>query len=239
MKTICYLSYGYPSIKHSLKMAEIYCEAGGDMIEVSLPAKTPWLDTEFIAERMRDALEACGDYEQYLSELSAFCKRNPNTPIVLLLYEHTIVEIGVEKMLQWCDENGVHDMIYAGMKDESVKRRLIEAGMRISCPVTHQMLDEDVDAAIHSNGFVYMEARPQKPAKPGFETLDRCIGYLRAQGITRPIYCGVGVRTPEDARYAKASGGDGVFIGSALIRLYDEPEKLRQTIAEFKAAIED
>jgi len=36
--------------------------------------------------------------------------------------------------------------------------------------------------------------------------------------------------------YARQSGGDGVFIGSALIRLYDKPDEMMQKIRDFKSA---
>ena len=39
MKIICYLSYGYPSIEYSLKMAKCDFEAGADMMECSLPTR--------------------------------------------------------------------------------------------------------------------------------------------------------------------------------------------------------
>ena len=235
MKTICYLSYGYPTIEHSLNMARVYCAAGCDMIEVSIPAKDPFLDPEYVAARMGDALAACSDYDVYLHKLEAFLCENPNIPVVLLMYEQTILEIGVEKLLEFCSRCGIGDLIYGGLRDNSVKQNLINAGMRISCPVTHQMLDEDVQSVLASNGFVYMEARPQKPPKSGFETLEQCITHLRELGVTRPIYCGVGVRSPEDVRHVRISGGDGVFIGSTLIRLYNDEAALAQIIRNFKA----
>ena len=237
MKVICYLSYGYPTIEYSLKMASCYQAAGCDMIEVSLPAKDPYLDTEFIAGRMADALAQCDDYDVYLANLARFRKENPGLPMVFVIYEDTMLEIGVDKLIGFMKENGIGDLIYAGrINHPEVKEQLIQEGIGISCPVTYLMLDEEVSAAVNSNGFVYMEGRPQNGTKEGFESLDKCIGFLREAGITRPIYCGVGIRSVEDVVYARESGGDGVFIGSALIRLYDKPDEMMQKIRDFKAA---
>ena len=86
MKVICYLSYGYPSIDYSLKMAKCYYEAGADMMECSLPARDPYIDSEFIAGRMADALSACNDYDVYLEKLGEFRTENPDFPITFLLY---------------------------------------------------------------------------------------------------------------------------------------------------------
>ena len=237
MKVICYLSYGYPSIDYSLKMAKCYYEAGADMMECSLPARDPYIDSEFIAGRMADALAACDDYDVYLEKLGAFRKENPDFPVTFLLYEHTMLEIGIDKLLSFMKQYGIENIIYAGNIDHpEVKKRLIEEGIGICCPVNHHMVEKDIEEAINTNGFTYMEARPLTGSKEGFEELAPCIQYLRERGIDRPIYCGVGIHTVDDVIYAKEAGGDGVFIGSTLIKQYDKPEEMKKTIAAFKAA---
>ena len=237
MKVICYLSYGYPSIDYSLKMAKCYYESGADMMECSLPAKDPYLDSEFIAGRMADALAACDDYDVYLEKLGQFRRENPDFRIVFLLYEDTMLEIGADKLLAFMKEYGVNDIIYAGnINHPELKQRFIDEGIGICCPVNHHMLEKDIDEALHSNGFTYMEAKPLTGSKPGYEELAPCRKHLRDAGMTRPIYCGVGIHTVEDVIYAKEAGGDGVFIGSTLIKLYDRPEEMKKTIAEFKKA---
>ena len=66
MKLICYLSNGYPSIESSKKMAEEYVDAGCDMIEIDFPARDPFLESEYLANRMQVDLEACDDYKKYM-----------------------------------------------------------------------------------------------------------------------------------------------------------------------------
>lgn len=235
MKVIGYLSYGYPSIDYSLKMARCYYEAGADMMECSLPAKDPYLDSEFIAGRMADALAQCSDYQVYLDKLEAFCRTTPELRIVLLLYEDTMLEIGVDKLIAFMKSSKINDIIYAGkINHPEVKQRLIDEGIGICCPVDHHMEEEAIQEALHTNGFTYMEARPLTGSKEGFEDLGTCIRYLRNAGITQPIYCGVGIHTVEDVQYAKDAGGDGVFVGSTLIKQYDNPEAMMDTIREFK-----
>ena len=237
MKVICYLSYGYPSIDYSLKMAKCYYEAGADMMECSLPARDPYIDSEFIAGRMADALAACDDYDVYLEKLGEFRKENPDFPVTFLLYEHTMLEIGIDKLVAFMKKYDIRNIIYAGNIDHpEVKKHLIEEGIGICCPVNHHMVEKDIEEAVHTNGFTYMEARPLTGSKEGYEELEPCIRTLRERGIDRPIYCGVGIHTVEDVIYARRAGGDGVFIGSTLIKLYDRPEEMKKTIAEFKAA---
>ena len=70
MKLICYLSNGYPSIQASLDMAQQYVAAGCDIIEVDFPGHDPYLESDFIATRMKHALEACCDYDAYMDGMA-------------------------------------------------------------------------------------------------------------------------------------------------------------------------
>ena len=62
MEIICYLSNGYPTIEASYNMAVEYADAGCRMMEVDFPSRNPYLESDYIAGRMKKALEACDDY---------------------------------------------------------------------------------------------------------------------------------------------------------------------------------
>ncbi len=240
MKIICYLSYGFPTIDESLKIAECYIESGCDMIECCLPTDDAYLDPEFLSDKMKQSLSVCSDYEVYLKKLSEFTKKHPDTRLILVIYESLIAEIGVDRLIAFMKDNGIKDLIYAGdVRRPEIRQRLIDGGIRLSSPVSHLMTEEELDGAVNSNGFVYMEGKPARGVRPGFETLERCIAELRRLGIDRPIYCGVGIHTPDDVRLVKRAKGDGVFIGSALVRQYDDKAGIARTIGEFKAAAEE
>ena len=61
MEIICYLSNGYPTIEASYNMAVEYADAGCRMMEVDFPSRNPYLESDYIAGRMKKALEACDD----------------------------------------------------------------------------------------------------------------------------------------------------------------------------------
>ena len=80
---------------------------------------------------------------------------------------------------------------------------------------------------------------PGSYIKPGFEKLETCIRYLRERKVSEPIYCGAGIKEPEDAARVKAAGGNGFFVGSSIIKLYSEPDKLAEMIRAYKDATKD
>jgi tryptophan synthase alpha chain len=231
------LSNGYPTLEESAKLAEYYVQGGCDVIEIDLPSRNPYLESDYIANRMATALRACDDYDKYMENILEIRRRLPNTKLFILSYENTVKEIGIEKFADFCNSNDMKDIIFVGLENEDIKNKLIEKGLKVSCYVQSMMLPEEVESAKASNGFVYMQAKaaPEK-INPAFPTLADCIRYLREQGIERPIYCGVGVSQPSDFKMVKDAKGDGAFVGSTILKLYDNPEKLIETIKSFKAA---
>ncbi len=235
MKLICYLSNGYPTIESSIEMAENYIQAGCDIIEVDFPSSDPYLEGEYIANRMKEALEACKDYSRYMEGIIKIKNSHPGAKFILLSYENTILEIGLERFVKFCTDNNLKDLIYVGSHNEEVKSKLIENGIKISCYVQFHMDEAEVQSARLSNGFVYMQAKPTtNNVNPEYPTLKHCIDHLKAQGIEREIYCGVGIYTPEDIQMAREAGADGVFVGSTVLKLHNDIPKMKETIALFK-----
>lgn len=233
-KLICYLSLGYPSIKESMKMADVYVESGCGMIEVDIPTENAFLDGELISTRMRMAKENCSDYSKYFEAVKEMKNKYKNTPLIVLIYEHTVEEIGVDNFINYCKENNTLDVILVGETTGEIKEKLIKNGLKISCYVTFALPDDEVDKALNSNGFVYLQAKADKEVREGCETLDKCIKYLREKGMKNPIYCGVGISTPDDMHMVSKAGGDAAFVGSALLKRQDNLDELRSFIEKLK-----
>ena len=83
MEIICYLSNGYPTIEASYKMAMEYADAGCKMMEVDFPSRNPFLESDYISERMKKALACCDDYEKYMESIVAIKNQLPDVKILL------------------------------------------------------------------------------------------------------------------------------------------------------------
>lgn len=237
MKLICYLSNGNPSLMDSLEMAEIYANSGCDIIEIDFPARDPYLEGELISGMMANALKQCDDYDKYMEELEEIKRRNNNANLILLIYESTLLEIGYNKFVDFCKRNNYLDLILVGLKDETTKNKLIKDGIKVSCYVQFNMQEAEIESAKQSNGFVYMQAKPIGcDVNPQYPTLKDCISTLREKhNIKSPIYCGVGIYAPEDIKMAREAGADGVFVGSTILKLYNDKQAVFEKIRELKA----
>lgn len=235
MEIICYLSNGFPSIESSFQMAIEYADAGSKMMEIDFPSRDPYLEGDYIAGRMAKALEACDNYDQYMESIIAVKKRLPDVKLLVLAYENTVEEIGTEKFIAFCLENDFRDILLVGLKDKKIKDQIINAGIKVSCYVQYQMLDEEIEMAKASNGFVYMQAKPTGNVNEKYPELKDCIACLREHGIERPIYCGVGVHAPEDVKMVKDAGGDAAFVGSTILKLHEDIPAMKDMIGKFAA----
>lgn len=236
MQLICYLSNGFPTIEKSAALAATYAAAGCNIIEIDLPARDPFLEGDYIAGRMAEALRLNDDYQSYMDNITRIASSHASVKIILLAYESTVKEIGTRRFIKYCADNNFLDVILVGLEGEAVKNQLITSGIRVCCYVQRRMDPVEIESARTANGFVYLQAKSTE-ANPDFPTLADCVGRLRSLGINRPIYCGVGIATPQDYLMVHDAGADGAFVGGTILKLYDQPAELASTIRAFRRAL--
>lgn len=226
-------------MEKSLEMAELYVQAGCDAIEWCLPPEDPYMDPPYIGAKLRQARNRCGDYEVYLKALAAFRKKFPQVEIILLLYQETVLELGTKRLIAYCHEHGIGTILSGNLSDETARREIMESGLEIAASVNYTMYPEEFEAVCSANGFVYVQAIPSPEdlkAGRGRGTLKTIIDKLRESGVDCPVYCGIGIRSPQDVTFIRESGGQGFFLGSTIMQYYEEPEKLTETIRAYKEA---
>ena len=226
-------------MEKSVEMAALYLDGGCDAIEWSLPPRDPYVDPPYIAEKMRLARSLCGDYEVYLEQIAKFRAAHPQAEVILLLYQETVCELTPQRLVDFCKANGIDTILSGDLRDTALKRALMEGGLKLAASMNYTMYPEELEMIRSSSGFVYMQAMPgpdDLKAGRGKETLKIAIKKIRELGIDRPVYCGVGIRRPEDISFIRDCGGQGFFLGSILMQHYDDPQKLVETIRAYKEA---
>lgn len=241
LKVICYLSFGYPTIAGSIKMAGYYIEGGCDAIEVSIPPHDPYRDSAYLQSLYKVALADCDDYDKYLDGVAEMTEKYPKTEFFFVLYHEVIMSIGAEKLAEFCEKHHITNVISGDLHDQEAIDALHRHGVKLARSVNYKMHEDDIERCIHTDGFTYMQAFPSpgQEIKPGFEELSTCIKYLRSRKVSEPIYCGAGIKNPSDAAKVKAAGGNGFFVGSSIIKLYDDPNNLVNLIREYKKVATD
>lgn len=238
MRMIGYVTGGYPSVEGSLEVARNYIRGGCDMLEISLPLENN-REAPYLSNLMKKAVAACSDYEVYLDAIHRLRGEYPDIQITILLYNEAAVKIGAERLASFCEENAIHDVNSPDLSDPEVREALVAHGIQEAGLILYEPSEKRLRHAQNTNGFLYMQAFPRdgQTLVKHLETPTELIHYIRENGITNPIYCGGGIRKPEDVRTLQDAGADGFFLGTSLLQLAEQPEKFVETVKSFKAAI--
>lgn len=239
MKMIGYLPLGYPSLEKSIEMADAYIEGGCDGIEISIPCPDPRYEKDTIKKWMQQAYESISDYRVYFEAVCEIRGRHPEKEIYTMVYQEVLSAVTPEVYADFCVRAGIDCVISADLTEESAEA--LEKRNVSRCSFGSFILDpKRLRNCLRNGGMIYMQTKPfpgQSPL-PGYESLEAVIRYMRDLGITRPIYCGGGIQSPEDAKSVKKAGADGFFVGTAIVTLSDDLGLLRQTLREYKEAAE-
>lgn len=236
MRLIGYVTSGYPNIEGSSLLADQYLAGGCNMLEISLPLLEN-TEAPYLNDLMVQAYNACPDYDKHLQAIEKITEKHPGVPITILLYDAVAMRIGPEKFAQFCHNCGIQDVNSPDLSTPDVLAALEKYGIHLAGLIRASFTDADIAQAKRTKGFVYMTAfAPKDKCRPGYETIAERIACVRACGVTGQLYCGGGVRKPEDAAVVKAAGADGVFLGTSILKLQGQPG-LVAAVRQFREAI--
>lgn len=240
METIVFMPLGYPSLEESLHIADLYVEGGCRTIEIGIPVADAYMDNDLIRSVLNQAYDTySGDYGLLLKTISEIRARHPDVKLILMMYRSAMEAITYSGLVEFCNRENIQDLVSGDMKDPEITKKLAAGNVHIAGGCNFSLDETKIQNCLATKGFIYMVARPKmgQVFRDGCDTLQKCIAYLRGRGISNPVYCGMGIKTPQDARDAATAGADGIFVGSSIIHLYNEPDNLVRTIREFVEAL--
>lgn len=238
MKLIAYLSNGYPTLEKSNQRGKFFVENGVDIIEADFPAKDPYLDSYYLRSRIFTALDAEANYDRYIEMLVKLLDDVPGMQYLVNIYEETLKEIGIEKFVDFMRKIGQNQVLLVGKTDETVRDALEANQLYASSFVTRAMLEEDLELAGRSNGFIYLEGfGDESTYSKDYPTLKDCVQKVREViGPDRQIYVGIGLHTLDRIRETARAGADGGFLGSIILRKEDAGEDMAAYLKEIRQA---
>lgn len=225
MNIICYLSNGYPTNEKTLENADNYVAGGCDIIEVDLPTNNPFLDNEFIQGRMKHSYAQDKTLQSQVDNLLKIREKYPEQKILLLVYEYTVKEMGLEVFVKIAQKICPEAVILVGSEDNTVTQYLKIHGIEVAHFIPFDLPDSEIEKAKNSTSFIYLQAKPTGSVRANLDTLKKVIAYLRTEkGLNQPIYCGMGISTQEDIEMLADAGAEGAFIGSSVLKLTDRSD---------------
>ncbi|HEY3325415.1 MAG TPA: tryptophan synthase subunit alpha [Planctomycetota bacterium] len=223
---IPFLVAGYPDIKTSADLVKASAQAGADIIEIGVPFSDPIADGPVIQAAFSRALDKGFRVAQVFEMVRALRNDGIKTPLVFMISYTLVFKRSLDGFLQECQRCGVDGLIMpdlpAGYEGDAAER-CAAAGIDLIFLVAPTTPPERCKLiAQRSRGFIYYisitgitGARTALPAD-----LAQRVASVRA--LTRtPVCVGFGISQPEQAAAVRAAG-DGVIVGSALVKKVDE-----------------
>ena len=235
---VLYINLGVPGIDVSLEMAEKYLELGADALQFDLPSRNPYRESQFIKNRMASAYQKYGSYKPFLKALTKFREKHQNFEMQMVSYEDVMMTIGTETYIDFCLRNNVRTCRIAGEGlVELARQDMNDAGIDTLTFIDYNMSEKDIKFALSTNRAVMLRnvRKGMEPRDGMVEWSDR-IRYLRQRGIQSDIYATAGITSGKELEKAYKAGADGAFVGSCLMKLWNDPPAMTALLKELEQA---
>ena len=224
-----YFTAGYPKLNNTISIIQELEKNGVDMIEIGLPFSDPLADGPTIQESSTIAI-ANGMTTSLLFEQLKDIRKNVHVPLIIMGYFNPMMQFGMEKFCQKCQEVGIDGLIIPDLPlyvyENEYKSLFEKYGLKNVFLVTPQTSSEritQIDAI--SDSFIYMvSSAAVTGSQSGFgnEQMDY-FKRIADLNLKNPQIIGFGIKDNETfsqaTKYQK-----GAIIGSAFIKfLNDNP----------------
>ncbi len=219
---IAYITAGHPTPEAGVQLMRGLEKAGVDILEVGVAFSDPLADGPVIQRSSQIAIEHGMSLERTLAMIE---EAAVSIPVVLFSYLNPIMAGGPD-VLHRARRAGVSGVLVTDMpvgSDPTREAWFGESGLdfvRLVAPTTPSDRMEEIGK--HGGGFVYLISRLGVTGESATlaDELPASVARLRA-ATSLPICIGFGISTPEQAR-AASQLGDGVIVGSALVRAAEQ-----------------
>lgn len=235
-RPVFYIISGWPSIEKTKQMVDKYVEHGVSALQFDMPSANPSRESEFIQERMRHARDLYGErYDVYMDMLREVRMKYLNLEIHLVLYPDVIETIGLEKFADFCNEIGIYSVLV--MEPEMMKY-LNGRGIATAAFIGYDTSENAIRLAkANDNQIVFLSNKNGRTQpRDGLVTWAERIKYIREAGVKAPVFGVTGISSAEELAEVKHAGADGAYIGTIMMKLWDDEPELWRKLDAFEEA---
>lgn len=225
---ILYITGGFPDLETTRRLLPVLEASGADLIEFGIPFSDPIADGLVIQDASTKALAAGMTLDKGLDVLADF-RRVSQLPIVLFGAWNPFLRRGIPWLMQAAKRVDIDGFLVPDMPVEEagpLTTACRAAGLhnvQFIAPTTPDDRMRTIAAA--GTGFLYCFSL--KGITGARAELDANLAPYMARvraATSLPLAIGFGIATPEHVRQVRALG-DGVVVGSALIRTIEQATK--------------
>jgi tryptophan synthase alpha chain len=232
-----YLMGGFPDLATSEAIGRAYAEAGADLVELGIPFSDPLADGPVIHGAGTKALAAGATVDGVLDVCRSLSQ---HLPVVIMCYANLVVVRTPERFVEALADAGASGLIVPDLPLEEAPQLLEACDARgiALVPLVAPTTPDDRFAKIgeRARGFLYTVSVTGTTGER--TTADYSAVVERAKRHTDvPVAIGFGISTPEQATAVADAGGDGVIVGTRLVRAADEADDPVSAVRDLVAAM--
>lgn len=217
-----YFTAGYPNLNDTTKIISELEKNGVDMIEIGLPFSDPLADGPTIQASSTQALKN-GMTTELLFQQLVNIRETFQIPLIIMGYFNPILQFGLEKFCQKCQEVGIDGLIIPDLPleiYESEYKELFEKyDLKNIFLITPQTSDERILKIDNlSNSFIYMVSSSSVTGNQvGFnEIQENYFERIASLNLKNPQIIGFGISDKTTFQQA-TKHQKGAIIGSGFI----------------------
>ncbi len=248
MILMTHLYYGDPSKEFSIKLAKTLVAAGADILEIGVPYSDPVCDGEVFQMACKRALQNGISPFQVLEGIKKIRGKGYSQKIYLTSYYAPIFKIGIGKFVRLAKEAGVAGLIVPDIlleEQTELKGFCDMYGMSLIQSATVYSDKERLRQVIKaSRDFIYCISLPGVTGenKLALREVEGLIKLIKSM-TDKSIYVGFGIKSRENIKKIMQIEADGVIVGSAIARIYEqnikEPFKVLPKISLFIKSLKE
>jgi tryptophan synthase alpha chain len=233
-----YFTSGFPSLGDTVSILKSLEEAGCDFVEIGMPFSDPVADGPTIQHSSEVALQN-GMTVKLLFEQLKEVRKSVSMPLILMGYINPVLQFGMEKFCQKCQEIGIDGIILPDMPMQvyldEYKSYFEKYGLINIFLITPQSSNERISwIDQNSQGFIYMvSSYSTTGGATGFG--DNQFAYferIQSLGLKNPTVIGFGISSKKDFQ-AACEHANGAIIGSAFVKMLGNSNQLDTDIKQF------
>ena len=223
---VAYLTAGDPSAEDTVALARALERAGTDVLELGVPFSDPIADGPVLQRAAARALDA-GTTLAAVFEIARRIRAETRLALVLFSYLNPLLRRGLARSAREARSAGFDGALLTDVPPEeasAVQPVLRAAGLDTIFLVSPTSPASRMQSAARlSSGFLYVVSRAGTTGarETLAHDLPKTVRRARAHGLDLPVAIGFGIGSPAAAASA-AKLGDGVVVGSALVRAAEE-----------------
>jgi tryptophan synthase alpha chain len=241
---IAFITAGDPDLAMTGELVLEMEKCGADIIELGVPFSDPMADGPTIQKSSERALAAGTTLSGILATVKAVRKVS-QVPILLMGYFNPVFRYGIAKFVADATDAGVDGVLLVDLPPEeaaSFKALAAAKGLDVIFLLTPTSDGKRIEkVARFGSGFVYyvsvtgVTGARTSVADSVLTAVERIKGKLDL-----PVAVGFGISDPVQAGKV-ADVADGVVVGSALVKLFEEHggEELRCRLGRFIAELKE